>query len=111
MSHRTLTSAEISLIQRILDSASHLLPSDWHQDVLVRPLNDGGMGSLRFVKPDDRKFGRMLGEHLFKDKDGIDVIATIYLDQEGDLFELEIWKTDFSPVKQLPETNIHPKRC
>lgn len=35
------------------------------------------------------------------DQDGVDVIATLSLDNYGDLFELDVWKVDFSPVVSL----------
>ncbi|WP_420885213.1 DUF6984 family protein, partial [Candidatus Symbiothrix dinenymphae] len=36
------------------------------------------------------------------DEDGVDVIASLNIDDTGDLYELDIWKTDFSPLIKLP---------
>lgn len=70
---------------------------------LVKEMMDGGMGGLEFLSSrPDRILGRELAAIEFQDEDGVTVIATINLDQYGDLFELDIWKTDFSPLKNLP---------
>ncbi len=62
---------------------------------------------MRLIPPiavaNDRAFGTAVSEAKFKDADGIDVIATLYLDQEDQPFELNVWKTDFSPLLKIPE--------
>src|SRR5437879_8898357 len=57
---------------------------------LVHEMNDGGMGSLRFVGVDDRKFGSITAEAEFPDDDGIPVSAAVIIDQYGELYELDI---------------------
>ena len=69
---------------------------------LVVEMNDGGMGSLRFVGPPDRKFGEQLAEAEFQDDDGVKVSITINTDQHGSLFEMDVWKVDFTPLIRLP---------
>lgn len=44
----------------------------------------------------------MLSEYQFNDLDGIVVIASLYIDNENKLFELDIWKTNCAPLKKLP---------
>jgi hypothetical protein len=70
----------------------------------VEEMNDGGMGSLRFCASDarPRRLGAQLVEKEFIDSDGIPIMVAINLDEHGDLYELDIWKVDFSPLKQLP---------
>jgi hypothetical protein len=73
---------------------------------MVKPMDDGGMGSL-FLFPNEgiitnRMLGEQVSEFEFFDKDGIKVIASLNIDQEGNLFELDIWKTDYSPLIELP---------
>lgn len=70
----------------------------------VRDMHDGGMGSLRFIKPDsrDRKFGCQIYEGAFSDSDGVPVSITINVDQYGELFELDIFKADNSPLIRYP---------
>jgi len=67
-------------------------------------MNDGGMGSLLFVRESvgERRFGQELGEADFDDVDDVLVSVTLNLDQNGDLFELDVWKVDNSPLKRFP---------
>jgi hypothetical protein len=64
-------------------------------------MNDGGMGSLRFVGSADRRFGKCIGEAEFDDLDGVPVSVALNVDQYGQLFELDLWKVDFSPLKRI----------
>lgn len=75
-------------------------------DAIVEEMDDGGMGSLRFCDSggEVRRFGKQLVEREFADIDGVPVIVTINLDNQGALYELDIWKVDFSPLKKLPST-------
>lgn len=77
-------------------------PRTWVERVLVSPMDDGGMGSLRLAMPDGastgRKFGRKVAEHQFADADGVVVLASLYVDQDDMPFEMDVWKTDFSPI-------------
>ncbi|VVE84027.1 DUF6984 family protein [Pandoraea sputorum] len=70
----------------------------------VEEMDDGGMGSLRFCSPDarPRRLGAQLVEKEFIDSDGIPIMVAVNLDQHGDLYELDIWKVDFSPLKRFP---------
>jgi len=73
-------------------------------ELLVREMDDGGMGSLYISStesaPENRVFGRQASEYFFDDLDGVKVIASLYLDKEDRLFEIDMWKTDFSPLKR-----------
>lgn len=68
-------------------------------------MDDGGMGSLRFIceNASDRKFGSCSAEIQFRDADGTDAIASLYLDQEGELLEMDLWKVDFSSLTRWPK--------
>jgi len=70
----------------------------------VRDLPDGGMGGVRFLSSSSihRAFGRTVGEAAFRDEDGTPVSAALTLDQDGALFELDLFKADNSPVRRLP---------
>lgn len=70
--------------------------------VFVQAMNDGGMGSLRFVGAAGCRFGGKVAEAEFKDEDGTLVLATLYVDQYGDLFELDIFKGDFNRLISIP---------
>jgi hypothetical protein len=73
---------------------------------LVEEMQDGNMGSLKFVTSESgrRRFGEKIAETEFVDEDGVLVSATINLDDRGNLFELDIWKVDFSPLKRYPKS-------
>jgi hypothetical protein len=71
----------------------------------VVEMNDGKMGSVYILHPlkprSARRFGRELGTLMLKDSDGVDVSVALNLDRDGDLYEIDIWKTDFSPTVKL----------
>jgi len=102
---RKPTPQEFKLIEHLIKLVPISINETWKELLRVESLSDGGMGSLRLF-PDgevheDRMFGEQVSEIHFKDQDGVDVFGTLYLDQCGDLFELDMWKTDFSPTQSL----------
>lgn len=68
-------------------------------------MNDGGMGSIYFEQhakaPEVRRFGRRIAEVTYQDLDGAVVLASLNVDRDGELYELDVWRTDFAPVKKL----------
>ena len=72
---------------------------------LVEEMQDGNMGSLRFVTLEypDRRYGSMIVEAEFTDADGVLVSVALNLDDRGNLLELDIWKVDFSPIERYPK--------
>jgi hypothetical protein len=74
------------------------------QDLLrVKPMKDGGMGSLAISPVDcNRKFGAVGSECHFIDLDGVPVSVSLNLDQHGAPFEIDVWKIDFSPLISWP---------
>lgn len=105
MIYRPLLPGEVLIVRTLLDRAYE---PRWKavdvESLRVSDMHDGGMGSLLFetAKP-HRVFGRALSEGWFKDVDGIPVLVAMYLDMEDEIFELDSWKVDFSPRRQLPE--------
>jgi hypothetical protein len=72
----------------------------------VRDMLDGGMGSIRFTVPGDgadRSFGIAAGELWHVDADGVPVTFCLNLDNHGELYEVDAWKVDSSPLKRFPE--------
>jgi len=109
MEFRNLTERERGLLVLLLDRASieeEQVATDAGR-LMVQDMNDGGMGSLRIRNPsgsdDIREPVRMLSELTFKDQDGVDVIASLYVDQKGSIVELDMWKTDFSALIAIPD--------
>lgn len=100
---RHLSESEKWIVQTMLRDVHPLKITPEELSVVeIEGMDDGGMGSLLFEsgKP-DRCLGKDLAREVFVDRDGVDVIATLSLDNYGDLFELDIWKVDFSPVVSL----------
>lgn len=91
---RKLSEAERGLVSFLLGKE---IPDTLEADSMPE-----GMGSLRFVGWSERKFGSCVGETTFTDSDGVLVVVGLNLDQAGELFELDMWKVDFSPVKRIP---------
>lgn len=107
---RRLTPKEEKLIELLIKRASKTFPINWNEDLLVCQMDDGGMGSL-YLYPNgeinkDRILGEQVSEFQFTDQDGIEVIASLNVDDNGNLFELDIWKTDFNKLIELPNILI-----
>ncbi|MCO5937304.1 hypothetical protein NAF17_17285 [Mucilaginibacter sp. RB4R14] len=92
---------------------TYLLLKDPKWDYLVKKLphlfveemNDGGMGSLRFIYSSTEAV-RMKDEiariDSLRDLDGIPLSITVNLGTDDNLYELDIFKGDFSPLQQFP---------
>jgi hypothetical protein len=102
---RTLTRREKELVELLVASAESFCLTRELERLEVEPMSDGEMGSLYFVHPEkgrrERRFGRSIAQTEFTDDDGVVVSATLNVDEDGDLFELDVWKADFSPVTCL----------
>lgn len=102
---RKPTTQEIAILELLIKKSSVPIPKKWKKDLLVRPMDDGGMGSIQLFSNKENKnrvFGKQVSEYQFIDLDGVEVIVSLNVDIEGDLMELDIWKTDFSKLIQFP---------
>jgi len=43
-----------------------------------------------------------VAEYQFTDADGVEVLISLNVDADGRPFELDVWKTDFSPLVRMP---------
>ena len=107
-SSRKLSQDEERLLEFLIRKATVNFPSDWNTNLLVKPLNDEGMGSLLLLPKgvavdNSRLLGEQVSECQFTDEDGVEVIASLNVDDEGRLFELDIWKTDFASLISIPK--------
>ena len=104
---RKLFPQEEKLLDLLAQKSLVKLSPHWKDNLLVIPMNDGGMGSLQLlpdgIKQENRLFGKCISQYQFTDKDGVEVIVSLNVDDKGELFELDIWKTDFSQLISLPE--------
>lgn len=75
-------------------------------DIMVEVMNDGDMGSLYIVYPNKqrptRRMKECIAEKEFFDSDNIPISVTLNVDDDDDLFEIDIWKVDSSPVIKYP---------
>jgi hypothetical protein len=104
---RTISKNEYDFLLRVQSESG----KDFHvlglsRQSVVEPMADGGMGSLRFTDKSTSSTTRSLGSVIvqgeFDDADGVPVSFTINQDTEGKLFELDLWRVDFEPLKKLP---------
>jgi hypothetical protein len=73
----------------------------------VEDMDDGGMGSVRFVngQSHERHLGRVIRKASYVDADGVPVMISINLDRDDALFEVDFWKVDFSPLCRHPSAD------
>lgn len=107
MEFRKPTTNERRLLLELARIAEINDPESWLDALNVREMTDGGMGSLELAVA-ARSGGRSVGLVIpkasvqFTDEDGVQVVATLNADEDGAPFELDVWKTDFSPLKGIP---------
>ncbi|HWO89998.1 MAG TPA: hypothetical protein VNL98_12705 [Gemmatimonadales bacterium] len=65
------------------------------------------MGSLLLRLPESvegpRQFRERVAELRFTDADGVEVLASLNVDQHLVPLELDVWKTDFSRLVHVPD--------
>lgn len=95
------------LLEKLVAKSTKEFSANWKENLLVRSMDDGKMGSLLLfpggIIENGRKFGARVSELKFNDADGVEVIASLNADELGRMFELDSWKTDFSPLIQIPQ--------
>lgn len=100
---RPLRSEESALIRTLLHG---VYPTGALESLLttsrVVDMQDGGMGSIRFISSEPQSLGRVLVEAKYVDSDGVLVSIAVNADSHGHLFELDFWKVDFSPLRRYP---------
>ena len=99
---RQLKPEEYTLLKFMLDQSVHPDLANELESAIVTDMADGGMGSLRFVGNRSNKMGKVLCEAETVDSDNVPLEISINLDKDGRLFELDIWKVDFSSLQTYP---------
>jgi hypothetical protein len=101
---RPLREEERELIYQLLSGVcAGAALSDMLMGSRVTDMHDGGMGSIRFIQHEPRTFGKELAEAQYVDSDGVLVSIALNTDTNGQLFELDFWKVDFSPLRRYPK--------
>ena len=97
--------AVIAALLKAKGAAHHLIET--LDDLGVAEMSDGGMGSLslvpKCVASQRRSFGQQLVLGEFNDGDGVPVSVALNVDSGGNLYELDVWKVDFSPLLNWPD--------
>ena len=97
---------ELKLLKLLMDKANVDLYY-YKNKILVQDMNDGGMGSLTlypdgiYIDKKKRKFGKCVSDHEYLDVDGVHVLASLYIDDSGKLYEIDSWKVDFTPLVKI----------
>lgn len=106
MRYRKIKEDEKRLLEHLINKSTITLPQEWESKIRVIDMNDGGMGSIyiSFSAQKDTKheFDKIVSECIFKDFDGIEVIASLNVDKKGEVFELDMWKVDFTRLTYIP---------
>jgi hypothetical protein len=103
---RPIRPEEAALLRGMLRDRS----ADWTAQIpgaIVKQMTDGAQASLQFASnlPGFRRFGRQVAEAVYTDDDGTHVKITINVDENGDLFELDVWKVNDTPLTRFPTPN------
>ncbi|MCH8543993.1 MAG: hypothetical protein LAT61_10525 [Alcanivorax sp.] len=109
MALRDPAEQEIGLIMLLLNRAD--IECDWlirdGGKLTVEDMSDRELGGLRIRNANEscdiREPVRILSELTFKGQDGVDVVASLYIDQAGNIVALDMWKTDFSALIAIPD--------
>ncbi len=99
--------SERRLINFLIQKSNLELKSRSCISLLVQPMKDGNMGSMLLfpegiTEQDDRQFGKTISQYNFYDEDEVLVKASLNIDRKGRLYELDLWKVDFSPLLSIP---------
>ncbi len=100
---RPLRQEEFKVIKAMLQASPDQPKSQIDSSIFVLQMDDGGMGSIRFIYPDPQSFGKAVSEAQYTDTDGVLVSINLDVDKSGRLFELDFWKVDFSSLKRYPQ--------
>ncbi|MFA5122146.1 hypothetical protein [Zavarzinia sp.] len=96
--------AVIATLAQAFDLDRALVSTEALARARVKEMPDGGMGSLRFIRRQGgvHDVGRVTEPLWARDEDDVPVAFTLFLDEAGQLFELDVWKVDYSPLRRYP---------
>jgi len=61
------------------------------------------MGSLEFAGDGRRSLSSCLVKAEYLDRDGVPVSIALNVDTNGQLYELDMWKVDVTPLQDYPD--------
>jgi|GEM_PF-3931116 len=101
---RELNPAERSLLVYLMRKGGLARPCEaWLDEVRVENLDsDGCRGGFVLLRQADRDFDQLISDVDFTDLDGVHVLASLFVDRNKIPYEVDIWKTDDTPLLALP---------
>lgn len=104
MANRVLKLPELGLLVFLLRGKPHAEPLlATLYTIEVQEMGENQTGSLRFgAAAPHRRLGDKIASTRFLDEDGVPVLVSLYLDQQGELYELDCWKVDDTPLRRIP---------
>jgi hypothetical protein len=106
---RYLRPEELELVFFIAAAARIACSREELAKKLVEESGDRGHGGVTFLRDnshdrttDSRGGATLVGDYQSADEDGIPVIFSLRLDGQGNLYEFDFWKVDFSKIRRYP---------
>ena len=88
------------LLSLLLRKAGIYKPNDWLDSLFIFPMDDGKMGSYYITQELSTEIA---SDILFLDEDSVEVLASLYVSEQGDPCEVDIWKMDYSELMRIPK--------
>lgn len=103
---RRINEGELRLLEYLLFNIPAEQYKTGNKDFLVK--NIEGTNSIYFIRngfsSEQRSMKSIINECSFKDEDDVLVYATLLKDLDDYLFELDLWKVDYSSIIRIPES-------
>jgi hypothetical protein len=109
---RSIANHELILVKYLLDNA-YDKTMKFEIPAMVYTMADGGMGSIHFITQVEQKYRSDIVSVTYIDIDKTPVFIDLMLGDQGQLFELDFWKADFSKLIDYPkpeQVSIDPSR-
>jgi hypothetical protein len=110
MSTRQLLDEERKVLEFLVTNSNIANKDDiqeWIENCKCEELSDGDMGSIRLIRIGKNnppsQFSYTGVESEFTDTDGISVIISLNISNDGYPFELDFWKVNFAPLIAYPK--------
>lgn len=108
---RLLLDDEKVLLKILLEKAPPQTAKGVELDT-IRVVDSGEAGARSIIFPDTRdeaqengRLARPCVEAEYSDSDGVLVMVTLLTDQFGCLYEVDLWKVNFTNIQLLPDKN------
>ncbi|HEY4195299.1 MAG TPA: hypothetical protein VGM63_07175 [Mucilaginibacter sp.] len=98
---RDIRQEELTLVEYLISQATNV-PNGLIIPTRVFTMKDGRMGSIKFKTEDHLGYQRDLITAHYRDTDDISILISLDLNVANQLFELDFFKGDFSPLIEYP---------